>query len=156
MPLKSDSFLPPVATTTNVSKWLYCPNNAQPRSGRLWISNADGWPQRSDVKDKSDFPAVWTVCVLGSVGARGWMCTQCLLLLPPCKRVGDADYASNIKTCMKWIFTHLSEVEEIHRNMWALLVLEEGICCNLKVIHTRLDMFFFFYRKCFSVTLICS
>lgn len=58
--------------------------------GSFVNSSADKRPHRSDLKDKSDFPAVGTGCVLANGGL---MCTRCLLLLPPCKRVGDADDA---------------------------------------------------------------
>lgn len=34
-------------------------------------SSADRRPQRSDLTDKSDFPAVWIVCVLANDRARG-------------------------------------------------------------------------------------
>lgn len=33
-------------------------------------SSADRRPHRSDLKDKSDFPAVWTVCVLANDGVQ--------------------------------------------------------------------------------------
>lgn len=63
-------------TTSYASMWLYCPNNTQPASGGLWIL-----AQINSLKDQIE--QLWTVCVLS-----GWMCTQCLLLLSPCKRVG--------------------------------------------------------------------
>lgn len=73
--IQTGSSNPSIAVATNVSTWLYCPNNTT--FIRLFVnSSADRWPQRSDLKDKSDFPAVWTVCVAAKRWSAGWMCVH--------------------------------------------------------------------------------
>lgn len=90
MKLKSDFFISSVTITTNASERLYCPNNAKPRSGRISA-------QINGLKDQ-----VWKTNLIFQLFGqvvfwRSWMCTQYLLLLPPCKRVEDADDACKSK-----------------------------------------------------------
>lgn len=64
------------------------------------------------------------------------MCTLCLLPLPPCKRAADADDGKKKKNQSLHQLNFYAALRGWgdKQDMRASLVLEKGICCNMKVL----------------------
>lgn len=121
---------PSVVTTTDISTQLYCSNNRK-TSVRLCLdSSTVRRPKRSDLRKTNGIcSCLISLCFWGSTE---WMCAQYLILLPPCKRVGDADDACNIKASIEWIFTGQCKAGGINKTLGRCLQ-EKGISAKMKV-----------------------